>query len=141
MRIDTDDVEQIGDSLQRSLAADEMMAEAERIIVYLKELRAEAMRAHARKVGGFQAANDLKMNRASMYRAIRKGVSSAKVERDDMYWNLQAKALDARLRKQGKTQEGIRVWWYSTRHPQLGQRTAAEAWNAGDKEAVIALVP
>lgn len=141
MKIDTDDVEQIGDPLERSLAADTMLAEAERIIEYLKELRAAAMRAHARMVGGFQAANDLKMNRTSMYRAIRKGVSSVKVERDDMYWKLQAQALDARLRKHGKTPEGVRVWWYATIHPQLGQRTATEAWNAGEREAVIALVP
>ena len=141
MLIDTDDVEAVGDPLKRAQAADDQLAEAERLVEYLKELRAEGMRAYARQVGGFKAAADLNMNRASMYRAIRRGISSGAAERDEMYWHMQAKALEARLRKQGMTADEIRNWWYAPVRPELGQRTAIEAWRIGMYEAVIALVP
>lgn len=140
MQIDTDDVERIRDPLDRSLAADTMLAEVQRKIDYLKEVRAAAMRELVRKVGGFQAADALNISRASMYRAISKGVSSEAVERDDMHWHRQALVINDRLRKQGKTKEGINIWWNATIQPGLDDRTPMQAWSAGDYDAVLALV-
>ena len=83
LRIDTHEVEEIEEPLHRALAADTMLSAAERLVEHLKEVRAAAMRSYAREVGGFKAAEDLGMNRTSMYRAIRTGVSSAIVEHDE----------------------------------------------------------
>jgi hypothetical protein len=117
-----------------------MLAAAERMVEHLKEVRGAAMRSHAREVGGFKAAEDLGMNRTSMYRAIRTGVSSAIVEHDEPYWQRQAQIVNGRLREQGKTHEGVETWWNSTILPALNYRTPMQAWNAGDREAVVALV-
>jgi hypothetical protein len=141
VKIDTQEVEDITEPLHRALAADTMLSAAERLVEHLKEIRASAMRSHARDVGGVQAADDLKMNRTSMYRAIRTGVSSAVVERDEPYWQRQAQALNGRLRDQGKTREGVDTWWNATILPALNYRTPMQAWNVGDREAVLALVP
>jgi hypothetical protein len=141
LKIDTQEVEDIKEPLHRALAADTMLSSAERMVEHLKEVRASAMRSHARDVGGVKAAEDLKMNRTSMYRAIRTGLSSAVVERDEPYWQRQAQALNGRLREQGKTREGIDTWWNSTILPALNYRTPRQAWNAGDREAVTSLVP
>jgi hypothetical protein len=140
MKIDTREVEDITEPLHRALAADTMLVAAERLIEHLKEIRAAAMRAHARDVGGVQAADDLNMNRTSMYRAIRTGVSSGVIERDEPYWQRQAQALNGRLREQGKTLEGVNTWWNSTIIPALNYRTPMQAWNAGDREDVLGLV-
>jgi hypothetical protein len=141
LKIDTQEVEQITDHLERALAADTMLSVVERIGKDLRELRAEAMRSHARDVGGWKAAADLNMNRTSMYRAIRAGVSSVTVERDEPYWQREAAALNDRLRKSGRTREGVDIWWNLTRQPALGQRTPLQAWIAGERDAVLALVP
>jgi hypothetical protein len=141
LKIDTQEVEEITEPLHRALAADTMLSAAERLVEHLKEIRACAMRSHARDVGGVKAAEDLKMNRTSMYRAIRTGVSSAILERDEPYWQRQAQALNGRLREQGKTLEGVDTWWNLTILPALNYRTPMQAWNTGDREAVIALVP
>jgi hypothetical protein len=141
MNIDTQEVEEINDSLQRALAADTMLSVAERMVEHLKELRGAAMRTYARNVGGLKAANDLNLNRTSMYRAIRTGVSSAVVDHDEPYWQRQAMALNGRLRARGKTREGIDVWWLQTKRNELNYRTPMQAWNAGDREAVLALLP
>ena len=141
MKIDTQEVEEVTDPLERALAADKMLSAAELLVEHLKELRAAAMRLHARNVGGFKAADDLNMNRTSMYRAIRTGVSSAVLESDEPYWQRQAQALNGRLRELGRTREGVDIWWNLTRHPALGHRTPSQAWVAGDREAVIALIP
>ena len=141
MKIDTREVEDITESLHRALAADTMLSAAERLVEHLKEVRATAMRAYAREVGGVKAAEDLGMNRTSMYRAIRTGVSSAVVERDEPYWQRQAQALNGRLREQGKTREGVDTWWNTTILPALNYRTPMKAWNAGDRDAVLALIP
>jgi hypothetical protein len=141
VRIDTQEVEDITEPLHRALAADTMLSAAERLVEHLKEIRASAMRAHARDVGGVKAADDLNMNRTSMYRAIRTGVSSAVVERDEPYWQRQAMALNGRLREQGKTREEVDTWWNSTILPALNYRTPMQAWNVGDREAVLALIP
>jgi hypothetical protein len=140
LRIDTKEVEEIGDPLDRALAADTMLSLAERLVEHLKELRAAAMRSYARNVGGIKAADDLNMNRTSMYRAIRTGVSSAVIERDEPHWQRQAQALNGRLRQQGKTRDGVDNWWNLTIQPALSHRTPLQAWNAGDREAVLALV-
>jgi hypothetical protein len=140
LKIDTQEVEEITDPLERALVADTMLSAAERLVEHLKELRAAAMRSHAHDVGGFKAADDLNMNRTSMYRAIRTGVSSAVIERDEPYWQRQAQALNGRLRELGRTREGVDTWWNLTRQPALGQRTPLQAWIAGDREAVLALV-
>jgi hypothetical protein len=76
-----------------------------------------------------------------MYRAIRTSVSVDVIEHDESYWQRQAAALNVRLRGRDKTKEGIDVWWNLTRQPALGQRTPLQAWIAGDREAVLALVP
>jgi hypothetical protein len=141
MKIDTQEVEKITEPLHRALAADTMLSAAERLIDHLKEVRAVAMRSHARDVGGFKAAEDCGMNRTSMYRAIRTGVSSAVVERDEPLWQRQAQALNGRLREQGKTREEVDTWWNSTILQALNYRTPMQAWNVGDREAVLALVP
>jgi DNA-binding phage protein len=141
MKIDTREVEDITESLHRALAADTMLSAAERLVEHLKEVRAAAMRAYAREVGGAKAAEDLGMNRTSMYRAIRTGVSSAVVERDEPYWQRQAQALNGRLREQGKTREAVDTWWNTTILPALNYRTPMQAWNAGDRDAVLALIP
>jgi hypothetical protein len=141
LKIDTQEVEEITDPLERALAADSMLSIAERLVEHLQELRAAAMRSYARDVGGFKAANDLNINRTSMYRAIRTGVSSAIIERDEPYWQRQAAALNGRLRQQGKTREGVNNWWNLTIMPELGFRTPLLTWNAGNREAVLALVP
>jgi DNA-binding phage protein len=141
MKIDTREVEDITESLHRALAADTMLSAAERLVEHLKEVRAAAMRAYAREVGGVKAAEDLGMNRTSMYRAIRTGVSSAVVERDEPYWQRQAQALNGRLREQGKTREAVDTWWNTTILPALNYRTPMQAWNAGDRDAVLALIP
>ena len=141
MNIDTREVEQIADPLERAQAADTLLATAELIVKHLKKLRADAMSTHARAVGGYKAANDLNMNRTSMYRAIRTSVSVDVIEHDESYWQRQAAALNVRLRGRDKTKEGIDVWWNLTRQPALGQRTPLQAWIAGDREAVLALVP
>jgi hypothetical protein len=75
-----------------------------------------------------------------MYRAIRTGVSSAVIERDEPHWQRQAQALNGRLRQQGKTRDGVDNWWNLTIQPALSHRTPLQAWNAGDREAVLALV-
>jgi len=118
-----------------------MLSATERLVEHLKELRAAAMRSYARDVGGFKAADDLNMNRTSMYRAIRTGVSSAVIQRDEPHWQRQAQALNGRLRQQGKTRDGVDTWWNLTIQPALSHRTPLQAWNAGDREAVLALVP
>ena len=141
MKIDTSEVEHIAEPLGRALALDEMLAGTERIVEYLKALRATAMREHAHNVGGHQASEDLNLSRASMYRAIRKGVSSDQLERDEPFWQRQAQALNDRLQQRGKTREGINVWWNLTIQPPLGGRTPLQAWLAGDRESVLALVP
>jgi hypothetical protein len=141
VKIDTQEVEDITEPLHRALAADTMLSAAERLVEHLKEIRASAMRAHARDVGGVKAADDLNMNRTSMYRAIRTGVSSAVVERDEPYWQRQAMDLNGRLREQGKTREEVDTWWNSTILPALNYRTPMQAWNVGDREAVLALIP
>jgi hypothetical protein len=141
LKIDTQEVEDFTDPLERALAADTMLSAAERLVEHVKELRAAAKRSYARDVGGLKAAADLNMNRTSMYRAIRTGVSSAVIERDEPHWQRQAQALNGRLRQQGKTREGVDTWWNLTIQPALGHRTPLQAWNAGDREAVLALVP
>jgi hypothetical protein len=141
LKIDTLEIEEITEPLRRALAADTMLSAAERLVEHLKEVRAAAMRSHARDVGGFKAAEDLGMNRTSMYRAIRTGVSSAVVERDEPYWQRQAQSLNGRLREQGKTREGVDTWWNSTILPALNYRTPKQAWNVGDREEVLALIP
>jgi DNA-binding phage protein len=141
LRIDTQEVEEITEHLHRARAADTMLSAAERLVDHLKEVRAVAMRSHARDVGGLRAAEDLGMNRTSMYRAIRTGVSSAVVERDEPHWQRQAQALNGRLREQGRMREEIETWWNSTILPALNYRTPMQAWNAGDREGVLALVP
>jgi len=141
MKVDTYEVEQIVDPLERALKLDEALAEAERLIEYVKALRATAMREHARNVGGVKAAESLNMSRASMYRAIRKGVSSEQIEADEPEWQRRAQALNERLRHEGKTREGIDIWWNATIQPALGHRTPLQAWLAGDREEVLALVP
>lgn len=139
MNIDTQSVEDIADPLQRALAAGTMLSKAERIVEHLKELRGAAMRTYARNVGGHKAANDLNLNRTSMYRAVRSGVSSAVIEHDDAYWQRQAMALNGRLREEGKTLEGVNNWWLLTILDELGHRTPMQAWAAGDREAVLVL--
>ncbi|MGC2485258.1 MAG: hypothetical protein WA359_03325 [Acidimicrobiales bacterium] len=141
MKIDTQDVEEIAEPLHRALAADTMLSAAERLTEHLKEVRAVAMRAYARDVGGMKAADDLGMNRTSMYRAIRTGISSAVVERDEPYWQRQAQALNGRLREQGTTRDGVDTWWNSTILAALNYRTPMQAWTGGEREAVLALVP
>jgi len=141
MKIDTLEVEEMKDPLAQALKADEMLSTAERIVEHLKEIRGAAMRMHARSVGGFKAAEDLNMNRTSMYRAIRAGVSCAVVERDEPYWQKQAQSLNGRLRDLGRTREGVDNWWNLTLQPALGHRTPLQAWIAGDRDAVLALVP
>lgn len=141
MKIDTTEVEQVAEPLERALAIDDLLAEAERVVEYLKALRATAIREHAHNVGGHQAAADLNVSRASMYRAIRRGVSSEQLDRDDPYWQGQAQALNDRLRGKGKTPEGINVWWNLTIQPKLGGRTPLQAWIGGDRDSVLALVP
>ena len=125
MNIDTREVEQIADPLERAQAADTLLATAELMVKHLKKLRADAMSTHARAVGGYKAAND----------------SVDVIEHDESYWQRQAAALNVRLRGRDKTKEGIDVWWNLTRQPALGQRTPLQAWIAGDREAVLALVP
>ncbi len=98
------------------------------------------MRSYAREVGGFKAAEDLGMNRTSMYRAIRTGVSSAIVEHDEPYWQRQAQAVNGRLREQGKTREEIETWWNSTILPALNYRTPIQVWSTGDRETVVTQV-
>lgn len=141
MKIDTCDVERIAEPLERALAVDTVLSEAERLVEYLKALRATAMREHAHNVGGHRAADDLNLSRSSMYRAIRKGVSSEYLERDDPYWQRQASSLNERLIRRGKSREGVNVWWNLTIQPALGGRTPLQAWIAGEREAVLALVP
>ena len=141
MNIDTHEVESIADPLQRALAADKLLSLAERIVEHIREVRGAAMRTYARTVGGEQAARDLKLNRTSMYRTVRTGVSPAIVEHDDVYWQQQAIALNGRLRARDFTREGINVWWLNTLRNELNYRTPMQAWSAGDREAVIALVP
>jgi hypothetical protein len=141
MEIDTRDVELIDNPLHRALTAEVLLGHAERMVEYLKVLRSSAMRDHARQVGGYQAAEDLNMNRSSMYRAIRKGVSSVAVERDDAYWQRQAAALDQRLVTNGTKKIAVHIWWNLQVQSGLGNRTPMQAWNAGDREAVLALVP
>ena len=141
MKLDTIEVEEVVEPLERALAIDDMLAEAERLVEYLKALRATAMREHAHNVGGHQAATDLNVSRASMYRAIRKGVSSDQLEGDEPYWQGEAQALNDRLLRNGKTREGINVWWNLTIQPRLAGRTPLQAWLAGDRESVLALVP
>jgi hypothetical protein len=140
MKIDTQEVEDITEPLHRALAADTLLSAAERLIEHLKEVRASAMRSHARNVGGAQAADDLHMNRTSMYRAIRTGVSSGVIEHDEPGWQRRAQALNGRLREQGKTPEGVDAWWNSTIIPALNYRTPMQAWTAGDRDAVLAVV-
>jgi hypothetical protein len=141
MNINTKEVEEIKDPLEQALAADSMLSVAERIVEHLKEIRGAAMRAHARNVGGHQASIDLEMNRTSMYRAIRNGVSSAVIERDEPFWQREAMALNGRLRALGKTREGIDQWWLQIIQPELDHKTPMQAWNIGNREAVLALVP
>lgn len=141
MKIDTQEVEDITEPLHRALAAETMLSAAERLVEHLREVRAVAMRSYARDVGGVRAAEDLGMNRTSMYRAIRTGISSAVVERDEPYWQRQAQALNGRLREQGKTPQELNAWWNSTILPTLNYRTPTQAWNAGDRDAVLALIP
>jgi len=140
MKLDTMEVEQVADPLERALAIDETLAEAERLVEYLKALRATAMREHAHNVGGNQAAKDLNLSRASMYRAIRRGVSSDQLDHDEPHWQQEAQALNERLQRNGKTREGINVWWNLTIQPRLGGRTPLQAWLAGDRDSVLALV-
>jgi hypothetical protein len=141
MKIDTTEVEQVTDPLERALLIDDTLAEAERLVEYLKALRATAMREHAHNVGGHRASEDLNMSRASMYRAIRKGVSSDQLDDDEPHWQREAQALNDRLSRLGKTREGINVWWNLTIQPKLGGRTPLQAWLAGDRESVLSLVP
>ena len=141
MKIDTSEAEGIAEPLERALAVDGMLTGAERLVEYLKALRATAMREHAHNVGGHQAADDLNLSRASMYRAIRKGVSSEQLEREEPFWQRQAQALNDRLLQRGKTRDAINVWWNLTIQPALGGRTPLQAWIAGDRESVLALVP
>lgn len=141
MQIDTREVELIDNPLDRALAADALLGDAERMVEYLKVLRSSAMRDHARQVGGYQAAEDLNMNRSSMYRAIRKGVSSVAVERDEDYWHRQATALDQRLLTNRTKKIDVHIWWNLQVQSGLGNRTPMQAWSAGDREAVLALVP
>lgn len=140
MKIDTQDVEEIREPLHRALAADTMLAAAERLVEHLREVRAAAMRSYARDVGGFRAADDLGMNRTSMYRAIRTGISSAIIEHDEPSWQRQAQVVNGHLREQGKTREEVDTWWNSTILPALNYRTPMQAWKAGDREAVVDLV-
>ena len=95
------------------------------------------MRSYARDVGGFRAADDLGMNRTSMYRAIRTGISSAIIEHDEPSWQRQAQVVNGHLREQGKTREEVDTWWNSTILPALNYRTPMQAWKAGDREAVV----
>jgi hypothetical protein len=141
MKIDTMEVEQVAEPLERALALDDLLAGAERLVEYLKALRATAIREHAHNVGGQQAAADLNVSRASMYRAIRRGVSSDQLERDEPFWQRQAQSLNERLQRNGRTPEGINVWWNLTIQPKLGGRTPLQAWLGGDRESVLALVP
>ncbi|MHB8380142.1 MAG: hypothetical protein ACYDB2_09565 [Acidimicrobiales bacterium] len=141
MKIDTQEIEEITDALERALAADTMLSSTERLVEHLKELRSAAMRSYARDVGGFNAADDLNMNRTSMCRAIRTGVSSAVIESDEPHWQREAQALNGRLRQRGKTRDGVNTWWNSMILPALSHRTPMQAWNAGDRDAVLALVP
>ena len=101
MKIDTQDVEEIREPLHRALAADTMLAAAERLVEHLREVRAAAMRSYAREVGGFRAADDLGMNRTSMYRAIRTGISSAIIEHDEPSWQRQAQVVNGRSTRAG----------------------------------------
>ena len=140
MKIDTSEIERIAEPLERALAVDGMLSGAVRLVEYLKALRATAMREHAHNVGGHRAADDLNLSRASMYRAIRRGVSSEQLERDEPSWQRQAQALNDRLRQRGKTHEGINVWWNLTIQPALGGRTPLQAWIAGDRESVLDLL-
>lgn len=140
MRIDTQEVEELKEPLHRALAADTMLSAAERLVEQLKEIRAAAMRSYARDVGGSKAAEDLGMNRTSMYRAIRTGVSSAVIEHDEPFWQGQAQAVNGRLREQGKARDEVETWWNSTILPALNYRTPMQAWSAGDREKVVALV-
>ena len=140
MRVDTQNVEEMKNPLERALAADTLLSMAERLVEHLKELRAAAMRSYAHDVGGLKAAKDLNMNRTSMYRAIRTSVSSAVIDRDEPYWQRQAQALNGRLRQGGRTREGVDTWWNLTIQPALGHRTPLQAWNNGDRQAVLALV-
>ena len=141
MQIDTYEVEIIDDPLSRALAADTALGEAEHIVEFLKILRSSAMRDHARRVGGQRAAEDLNMNRSSMYRAIRKGISTLAVERNEEYWQRQAVALNGRLVANGMKKNQVNTWWNMTVQKGLGNRTPMQAWNAGDRDAVLALVP
>jgi hypothetical protein len=141
MNVDTNEAERIVEPLDRALALDQVLSAAEHLVEYVKALRATAMREHAHNVGGNKAAEDLNMSRASMYRAIRKGVSSERIERDDPFWQGQAQSLNDRLLQRGKTREGVNVWWNLTIQPALGGRTPLQAWIAGDREAVLDLVP
>lgn len=141
MNVDTIEAECIVEPLERALALDRVLSHAEQLVEYVKALRATAMREHAHNVGGNKAAEDLNLSRASMYRAIRKGVSSERIERDDPFWQRQAMSLNDRLLQRGKSREGVNVWWNLTVQPALGGRTPLQAWIAGDREAVLDLVP
>lgn len=127
--------------LQRALLADTFMEQANEFHEQCKRIRLAAIRALVNEVGGFRASELLEMHRTSLYRALRKGVSAGVIEQDDAHWQRQAQKLNARLRAQGKTTQAINAWWNETFLPDLGGRSPLQAWNAGEHEAVMALVP
>lgn len=141
LNIDTDKLEEQADVLERLFSADTYLAEVARMEEELKRVRAEALRQLVNTVGGARAADLTNLNRASLYRAIRKGVSSDEIERDDAYWHQQAQRLNASLRRLGWSSDQVNHWWNDQGQRALGGRTPLQAWTAGDQQEVLKLVP
>jgi hypothetical protein len=51
-----------------------------------------------------------------------------------------ARGLNELLRSLGYTEDAITVWWNHVGHAELGGRTALQAWQREEYDAVIALV-
>jgi hypothetical protein len=52
----------------------------------------------------------------------------------------EAARLNEALEKLGYSDDALSLWWNDGAHSELGWRSAAQAWEAGDHDAVVALV-
>lgn len=140
MKLDSDDVRSIVNPLERAVAADAAMNSARDLMSELSEIRVGAIRQLVRTIGGAAAADALDVARPTLYRAMRAGVSSEELDRDEVYWQREAQVLNAKLRRTGRNPQQLNAWWNLTPHPLLGNRTPMQAWSAGDRVEVLRLM-
>jgi hypothetical protein len=140
MKLDTDEVRSITNPLEQALAADTAMDDARQAMSELSEIRIGAIRKLVNTLGGAVTADALNVARPTLYRALRAGVSSDELDRDEVYWQREAQRLNAQLRKTGRNAQQINAWWNLTTFAELGNRTPMKAWSDGDRVEVLRLM-